>query len=298
MRLLAPSRAHNCHRRARGGLAAAERAPCCSRPASSMVDRLGARRRAPCRGGRASRRRAVRHAGAGARHHGDRGRPDRVVDAGRRLRPVGARTRYHLCNRDDHRFRCRRHLRAAGRTCAIASRYFASKAPAPRSQRLVTLATLVLILPVFTISAPGSGYSGSQLLFMAISSLALWLVFVFFQTVRHRDYFLPAARTGPTKRCMRRRRLPVMRIVSLLLLMVSLVAVVGLAKVLSPALESPCLRPPARRAQCRHSDRPGRPAAGDRLGHPGGARESTADQHEPRARVPRSPASASPYQSL
>ena len=64
----------------------------------------------------------------------------------------------------------------------------------PAFAALVTLATLVLILPVFTSSAPGSGYSGSQLLFVAISSLVLWLVFVFFQTVRHRDYFLPAQR--------------------------------------------------------------------------------------------------------
>ena len=106
----------------------------------------------------------------------------------------------------------------------------------PAFAGLVTLATLVLILPVFTISAPGSGYSGAQLLFVAISSLVLWLVFVFFQTVRHRDYFLPAVGRDDEES---HAPPPSTRdaIVSLLLLLVSLIAVVGLAKVLSPALE-------------------------------------------------------------
>ena len=107
----------------------------------------------------------------------------------------------------------------------------------PAFAALVTLATLVLILPVFTSSAPGSGYSGAQLLFVALSSLVLWLVFVFFQTVRHRDYFLPASdrdneevHASPPSASA--------AVVSLLLLVISLVAVVGLAKVLSPALEA------------------------------------------------------------
>ena len=106
----------------------------------------------------------------------------------------------------------------------------------PAFAGLVTLATLILILPVFTSSAPGSGYSGSQLLFVAISSLVLWLVFVFFQTVRHRDYFLPAV-DRDNEESHAPPPSPREAIISLLLLLVSLVAVVGLAKVLSPALE-------------------------------------------------------------
>jgi small-conductance mechanosensitive channel len=43
-----------------------------------------------------------------------------------------------------------------------------------------------------TTSAPGANYTDSQLVFVATGSLVLWLVFVFIQTVRHRDYFLPA----------------------------------------------------------------------------------------------------------
>ncbi len=57
---------------------------------------------------------------------------------------------------------------------------------------LIALSTLVLVLPTFTTSSGEGTYTNSQLAFVAVVSLALWLVFVFMQTVRHRDYFLPA----------------------------------------------------------------------------------------------------------
>jgi Ca2+:H+ antiporter len=107
----------------------------------------------------------------------------------------------------------------------------------PALAALVTLATMVLILPVVTTSAPGPRYSKAQLAFTAVASFSLWAVFVFVQTVRHRDYFLPpegaddeSAHAAP----------PTLRQawVSFALLLVSLVAVVGLAKVLSPAIEA------------------------------------------------------------
>jgi Ca2+:H+ antiporter len=107
----------------------------------------------------------------------------------------------------------------------------------PALAALVTLATMVLILPVFTTTAPGPRYSRAQLAFAALASLALWAVFVFVQTVRHRDYFLPpeaaadeSAHAAP----------PTLRQAwwSFALLLVSLVAVVGLAKLLSPAIEA------------------------------------------------------------
>src|SRR5688500_5953023 len=55
-----------------------------------------------------------------------------------------------------------------------------------------TLATLSLVLPTFTTSKPGPEFSPSQLAFAAVASLALYALFVVIQTVRHRDYFLPA----------------------------------------------------------------------------------------------------------
>src|SRR5205085_3831544 len=54
-----------------------------------------------------------------------------------------------------------------------------------------TLAVLSLVLPAFTTSAPGPEFSSAQLAFAAVASLTLYLLFVFVQTIRDRDYFLP-----------------------------------------------------------------------------------------------------------
>ena len=61
---------------------------------------------------------------------------------------------------------------------------------------VVTLATVCLVLPTFTTSEPGPVYSGPQLAFAAIASLVLYGMFVFTQTIRHRDFFLPVDRHG------------------------------------------------------------------------------------------------------
>jgi Ca2+:H+ antiporter len=98
-----------------------------------------------------------------------------------------------------------------------------------------TLATLCLVLPTFTTSGPGSEFSSSQLAFAAVVSLALYALFVVVQTVRHRDYFLPVGSAGPDAHA----EPPSNRetLVSLGFLVVALVAVVGLAKIESPAIE-------------------------------------------------------------
>src|SRR5277367_2017626 len=57
---------------------------------------------------------------------------------------------------------------------------------------LGTLATLALILPNFAEAAAGPSYSILQLEGIGLMSLVLWGVFVFVQTVKHRDYFLDA----------------------------------------------------------------------------------------------------------
>ncbi len=56
---------------------------------------------------------------------------------------------------------------------------------------LSAILVLTLILPNYTTSAPGPFYSNVQLMFVAIISLIIYTAFVFTQTVRHRDYFLP-----------------------------------------------------------------------------------------------------------
>ncbi|MFO1079274.1 MAG: ionic transporter y4hA [Reyranellaceae bacterium] len=55
---------------------------------------------------------------------------------------------------------------------------------------LMPLATLTLILPTYTTSAPGPYYSNTHLVFVSLVTLALYAVFLYVQTVRHRDYFL------------------------------------------------------------------------------------------------------------
>ena len=56
---------------------------------------------------------------------------------------------------------------------------------------LAALTILTLILPNVATTAPGPYFSTSQLVFAGVVSLLLYGSFVFVQTVRHRDYFLP-----------------------------------------------------------------------------------------------------------
>ncbi|MFJ8581840.1 calcium:proton antiporter [Micromonospora sp. NPDC093277] len=108
---------------------------------------------------------------------------------------------------------------------------------------VATLATLSLVVPSFTIGRPGPQFSPAQLTFAAVASLALYVLFVMVQTGRHRDYFLPVTQEGsvlavdadgdghadpPSART---------ALTSLALLVVALVAVVGNAKLVSPAIE-------------------------------------------------------------
>ncbi len=118
---------------------------------------------------------------------------------------------------------------------------------------VIALAVLCLVVPSVTTSEPGPEFTGAQLAFAAIASLVLYGMFVFTQTIRHRDFFLPVTMADdhvssagsfehqpvdldadghadpPTGRA---------TLSSLGLLVVSLLAVVGLAKVESPAIES------------------------------------------------------------
>src|ERR1700731_268847 len=106
---------------------------------------------------------------------------------------------------------------------------------------LTTLATLSLVLPAFTTSHPGKEFSPGQLIFAAVASLLLYLLFVFTQTVRHRDFFLPVAQKGQKSLFEDETHAEppstgaALRSVGLLL--VALVAVVGLAEQESPAIE-------------------------------------------------------------
>jgi Ca2+:H+ antiporter len=101
---------------------------------------------------------------------------------------------------------------------------------------LIVMSTLTLVIPVFTTSTPAGTYSGSQLGFVALTSAALWAIFIFVQTVRHRDYFIPATDAANQEV---HAEPPSAREswMSFGLLLLSLAAVVGLAKMLSPLIE-------------------------------------------------------------
>ncbi|MFG3706363.1 calcium:proton antiporter [Micromonospora sp. NPDC047670] len=105
---------------------------------------------------------------------------------------------------------------------------------------VTTLAALSLVVPTFTTSRPGPQFSPAQLAFAAVASLALYGLFVMVQTGRHRDYFLPVTAEGRVVDAEVHAEPPPNRaaLLSLGLLLVALVAVVGDAKTVSPAIES------------------------------------------------------------
>ncbi len=106
---------------------------------------------------------------------------------------------------------------------------------------LATIAVLTLVFPNFTTTAPGPSYSRSQLGFVAVVSMMLFGTFIFVQTVRHRDYFLPRVTSldddvheaPPSKR---------KTLISAGFLLVCLIAVVVTAEVLSPQIEAAVIR--------------------------------------------------------
>lgn len=107
---------------------------------------------------------------------------------------------------------------------------------------MTALVTLSLVLPTFTTSASGPRFSGPQLAFAGVVSLVMYGVFVFVQTVRHRDYFLPVEPASDNAEEAEEHHADApsgkVALMSLGLLFVCLVAVVGLAKTVSPKLES------------------------------------------------------------
>ena len=104
---------------------------------------------------------------------------------------------------------------------------------------VAAVATLTMVVPAFTTSSPGPTFSPGQLAFAAIASLALYCLFVFVQTVRHRDYFLPVSPDGRPLTADEHEAPPTtsVALASLGLLLVALVGVVGLAKTVSPTVE-------------------------------------------------------------
>ena len=99
---------------------------------------------------------------------------------------------------------------------------------------LFVLATITLVMPNYTLTAPGPVYSAAQLGFVSVVTMLLYGVFLYTQTVRHRDYFVGApggsAHGGEP---------PPARLLawSVALLLLSLLAVVLLSKTFSQVVD-------------------------------------------------------------
>ena len=114
---------------------------------------------------------------------------------------------------------------------------------------VVTLAVLCFVLPVVTTGGGENQFTRPQLIFAAVISLAVYVLVVTTQTLRHRDFFLPVP-TGRDSATLKtddgddedeeHAEPPTnsSAVLSLVMLLVSLVAVVGLAKIASPSIEA------------------------------------------------------------
>src|SRR3979411_442570 len=99
---------------------------------------------------------------------------------------------------------------------------------------LIVLATITLILPNYTQSTPGPVYSAGQLGFVSVVTVILYGVFLYTQAIRHRDYFISEAAGLADDGTHASNR---MSVLSIALLLVSLLAVVLLAKKFSLVLD-------------------------------------------------------------
>src|SRR5215210_318759 len=101
---------------------------------------------------------------------------------------------------------------------------------------LAALVTLTLVLPNYTTTTPGPSFTTAQLVFAGVMSAVLYASFVFVQTVRHRDYFLPPDGADEETHAPVPSRAAAW--ISAGVLLIALGAVVGLAKALTPTIEA------------------------------------------------------------
>jgi Ca2+:H+ antiporter len=92
---------------------------------------------------------------------------------------------------------------------------------------LFVMATITLVMPNYTLTAPGPVYSAAQLGFVSVVTMLLYAVFLYTQTIRHRDYFVSGAVGEVHDEVQMSNR---MLALTIALLLVSLLAVVLLAK--------------------------------------------------------------------
>ena len=100
---------------------------------------------------------------------------------------------------------------------------------------LSVLATITLIMPNYTLTTPGPVYSAGQLGFVSVVTILLYGVFLYTQTVRHRDYFVADSTNAAHDGSQVSNR---MIVLSTALLLISLLGVVLLAKKFSQVVDA------------------------------------------------------------
>jgi Ca2+:H+ antiporter len=100
---------------------------------------------------------------------------------------------------------------------------------------LIVFATITLVMPNYTLTTPGPLYSELQLGFVSVVTIVLYAVFLYTQTILHRDYFVIDHGDGDDDGAHTPSRLVTL---SVALLMVSLLAVVLLAKKFSLVVDA------------------------------------------------------------
>jgi Ca2+:H+ antiporter len=100
---------------------------------------------------------------------------------------------------------------------------------------LAVLATITLVMPNYTLTTPGPVYSAAQLGFVSVVTILLYGVFLYTQTVRHRDYFIIDLTGAANDGVYLSNR---MMFFSTALLLVSLLGVVLLAKKFSQVVDA------------------------------------------------------------
>lgn len=103
---------------------------------------------------------------------------------------------------------------------------------------LIALSVLVFILPNYTTSSVVSTFNNPQMIFIAAILILLYFLFIFFQTTSHKKYFEAAGDNSSTELVVIHEDITNTEAwMSFVSLCVSLLAVIGLAKVLSPTIE-------------------------------------------------------------
>lgn len=103
---------------------------------------------------------------------------------------------------------------------------------------LISLSVFCFILPNYTTSVIGPYYNNSQLIFVSVISILLYIALVLFQTKTHAYYFL-SEKESPSGKSDHKKIISTKKVlISFAALAFGLVSVIGLAKFIAPMIET------------------------------------------------------------